>query len=364
MASSLIDNTPVKFVGYPDGAKTFIKSLGQEVGTFIQPPGGRYPALNYHVPLNKRGPYRPQDLADYDSETSYRTDALGYVLCTGFTKAGEVCSKRAENRSARCRLHGGRIHPLDKLVEDNEKAANNKEGESLSRYRLFQAGQLTVDDLDDEELACCGFRASNGRIYRPRNVPREMAQAFTKAIFDRAQQELKKHTVDAAKTVAEIMLNSTIEPDIRLKAANTLLDRGLGKAPQNVTHTFDVTGFEEVFTEIFSGPRDSRPKIIEGEVVTNDRMFERNEAILAQSVEVKPFEYDLDDKSEEIKKATRKRYASRALGVDLTGPEVPFIRVEIGDGVFIHRDPDELKVKGPQSNSITARKAYTLSDFS
>jgi hypothetical protein len=34
------------------------------------------------------------------------------------------------------------------------------------------------------------------------------------------------------------------------------------------------------------------------------------------------------DKSAQIKAATKKRYVSRALGVDLTQPAVPFVRVD------------------------------------
>lgn len=409
-------NSPVKFVQHPDGPKIFVKELGQEVGTFLTPPGGSRPALNYHVPLNMRGPYRLDQLP---YKIDLRTDAFGYVLCGGFTNAGEKCSKRAENRCPRCNIHGGRIHPLDKLVTDDQEASSNREGEALSRYNQFKAGQITVDDLDDEELASCGFRARNGRIYKPRNVPREMVTAFTKAIYERAQQELKGHTVAAAQTVAEIMLNKTIEPDIRLKAANTLLDRGLGKAPQQINLTADITGFEEVFDAIIAGPR---PTIIDAEVVSDDehggrsdfapdasndgsdgyaqkaienpsistqlvsespdssndvaperdsgpgladaRMSARNPAILAQTVEIKPFDYDLSDKSAQIKKATQKRYASRALGVDLTGPGVPFVRERLGNGLFRHIDPDSVKVKAPQSNLKTdARKRYTLGDF-
>ena len=389
----------VKFVGMPSGPKQFIKELGQEVSTFKEPPGGKFPALNYHVPLDKRGTYRADQLANYSKDIDYRTDPFGYVLCGGYTNAGEKCSKRAENRSPRCVIHGGRIHPLDKLIQDEQPSSNKREAESLSRYNQFLAGQITVDDLDDEELATCGFRSTNGRIYKPRNVPRELATAFTKAIYERAQQELKGHTVTAAQTVAEIMMNKTVEPDIRLKAANTLLDRGLGKAPQTINLNHDITGFEDVFSAIIAGPK---PETIDADVVepdsgefgqqpalsapnangdngfandaitvnensggSNARMFERNEAVLAQTVEIKPYQYDLTDKTKEIKKATQKRYASRALGVDLTGPNYPFTREQLPNGMYRHIDPQEVKVKAPQSNSkIDARKRYTLGDFS
>lgn len=398
-------NSPVKFVQMPDGPKEFIKELGMEVGTFTKEPGGKFPALNYHVPLNMRGPYRLDQLP-YKADLS--TDALGYVLCQGFTAAGEKCAKRAQNRSLRCDVHGGRLHPLDKLVKDEQEATNKQEGQALSRFRQFQAGQITVDDLDDEELATCGFRATNGRIYKPRNIPRELAQAFTKAIYERAQNELKAHTVKAAETVAKIMLDKNVEPDIRLKAANTLLDRGLGKAPQTINHSVELTGFEQVFDGIFSGEREksragtiidaewadepSSPTRI-GEPSNQDgslfdtpsiesagnsgvaqqdsglaespgvdaRMFERNEAILAQTVEIKPFEYDLDYDPDAVKKATRKRYAARANEAD---GQRPFKRVHVKGNIYRHVLDEDWKPPVAQSNSkIEQRKRYTLSDF-
>ena len=229
-----------------------------------------------------RGDYRPQDLANFDPQKNYRTDVLGKVLCYAFNQSGERCSKRAVNRYPRCDIHGGRLHPLDKLVRDEEKAANEAEGQALSRYRQFLAGQLSVDDLEDEELATCGFRAANGSIFKPKNVPREMAQAFTRAIYERAQAELRSLTVEAAQTMGEIMKNKNVEPDIRLKAALSIVERNLGKTPQVYAIT-DAKAYEEVFDGILHVSRDesrrargvessspaieSRDSIIDAEVV-------------------------------------------------------------------------------------------------
>lgn len=415
-------NTPVKFVGYPDGPKVFVPELGKEVPTFSVDPGGRHPALRHHVPLKCRGPYRPEELANYDSGIAYRTDPFGYLLCGKYTLAGEKCPKRAVNRAVACVVHGGRLHPLDKLEkETQDEPANDAETEALSRYQQYLAGQLSVDDLDDEELAAGGFRAKNGSIYKPKKLPRELITAFNKAIYDRAQQELRANTVAAAQTVAEIMRNKNVEPDIRLKAANTLLDRNLGKAPQVVALTGDK-GFEEVFSDLFSGTREqSRSNRVEssrvpiesgniidaetvdgpqpdpatsdelqpdsvtdvreqpsehagndpvaerdsadtGEGVTNARLFERNDAILAQTLTVKPFEYDLSDHSQDIKNATKKRYASRALGVDLTSPDYPLERVEL-NGFVKWVDPKGKANIRPSKSAEKRRKTYTLSDF-
>lgn len=405
-------NTPVKFVGFPDGPKVFVPEIGKEVGTFITEPGGNKPALRHHVPLKCRGPYRPEELANYDNGIPYRTDPFGYLLCASSTYAGERCSKRAVNRSPDCIVHGGRLHPLDKLQKHLEEPANDGEGQALSRYQQYLAGQIGVDDLDDEELACGGFKDKRGHIYKPKTLPRELISAFNKAIFERAQQELRANTVHAATTVAEIMRNPKIEPDIRLKAASLLLDRNLGKAPQIVALTSD-RGFDEVFSDLFTGTReDSRnrrePTVVDGEwsdapqptIVESDpipaitsgdssdppspdagnpqgtvghsadtkpnpgdaRLFERNPAIIEPMIETKAFEYDLSDHSDEVKKATQKRYASRALGVDLTSPDYPLERVE-ENGFVKWRDPKGQAGIRSSKKAEKRRKTYTLSDF-
>jgi hypothetical protein len=334
-------NAPaVRFVGYPDGPKQFIAELGCEVGTFTAEPGGKFPALTWHVPLKMRGDYRAEDLANYDPQTPYRTDRLGKVLCYGYTKAGERCSKRAVNRYPRCDQHGGTLHPLDKIVNDTESAANNAQAQSLSRFRQFQAGQITVDDLDDEELAMCGFRGKNGAIYRPKNVPRELAQAFTKAIYERAQEELRSLT--------EASRNQRVQSERPLEIEGEIVEPpGLESDSEDDRRNNESSVDED--------PRDAR-------------LFSRDPAILAQSVEIKPFEYDLSDHTKEIKKATQKRYASRTLGVDLTRPKVPLIvekhSLPNGGTRIRHVNPETIKVAAPNKNAVNKRKSFTLSDFS
>jgi len=275
--------------------------------------------LKWHVPLLMRGDFRPQDLANYDPNKKYRTDPTGRLLCYGYTKAGFRCKHLAVNRYPRCKFHGGQLHPFDKIkppATSAESLGAQENSREKSRYRLFQEGLLTTDDLDDEELATCSFRGSNGRLYKPKTVSREMAHAFTRAIFDRAQTEMRSHTVEAAKTIAQIMMDDHNDPEIRLKAAKELIERNLGRTPQVVAITATAP-WEQIFDGIASGTREesrakrqiettrgdtppNQPKplqqpAIDAEVIEDqeahkpkDRLFERNPAILAQTLEIDP----------------------------------------------------------------------------
>ena len=74
------------YMGEPDGPMRFIKSLGMEVPTYIDPrndlkstykSAGAHIPVDYHVPPNMRGTYTPQQLADYDPEKNYPTTDAG-----------------------------------------------------------------------------------------------------------------------------------------------------------------------------------------------------------------------------------------------------------------------------------------------
>ena len=420
-------SAPVKFVGVPDGPARFIKEFGCEVGTFVS---HSEKELDYHVPLEFRGDYRPTELANYNPDFSYRTDVFGRCLCGAKTKQDLLCERKAVNRAWRCQLHGGSLNRLDRLVKDKEEAANAAESQGLSRYRQYQEGLITVDDLDDDELAQCGFKAKNGTIFKPKSIPRELANAFQKAIFERANAEMRGMVVEAAKTVGEIMSNKANDEKVRLTAALALIERGLGKTPNVVAITQDKP-FEVVFDAILhssgneSGPAgnvQTGPLPIESAIdaesfeieqpiplgdtgqqapnpfgqiasdtsssigdgfdgrsvpghdgivpeggVSNSRLHERNPAILAQSLEIRPFEYDLSEQREAMEKAIENRYVSSSLGIDLTTESVPLVRVETTDEkgvVWIrHVDPNMLKPKATNQSQVKERKSFTLNDF-
>lgn len=292
-------NAPVQFVGTPDGPKVFVPELGWEVGTFTQEPGGKYPALKHHVPVNCRGPFRPEQLANYDPEREYRTDRFGFVMCYGKLRDGESpCNRRAVNRSNRCNFHGGRVHPLDKLVDPEADIAAENPGESLSRYQQYLAGQITVADLDDEEIMNFGFRDERtGRIFKPRNISRELVQAFTKAMYDRALDNLKSHALEATKTLATIMNDTSVDAPVRLKAAEAILDRTLGKAPQLVQLTATAP-WEEIFEAIAPITREEsrrRRGIVDAEVVEDQPAAELEQSTPESSSGSKTLMEMMDD---------------------------------------------------------------------
>lgn len=262
----MTENMPeVRYVGVPDGPKVFIPEFGLEVSTYTQEPGGASPALSHHVPLNLRGPFRPDQLANYDSEKTYRTDAFGYALCLSKVQAEDTerfCKRKAVNRCPRCTMHGGRLHPLDKLLAETGEPETEVE---MSRYQMFLARQIKIDELDDEELMAFGFRKADGKIFKPKNIPREMVTQFTRAIFDRSLDKLKSSALEAANTLASIMVDPSVDASVRRMAAESILDRTIGKAPLQVSLTANAP-WETIFEAISSKPQEA----LDAEVVSED----------------------------------------------------------------------------------------------
>lgn len=367
--------TSLELVGTADGPMLYIDAFDKAVPTFKTT---KKNCLTFHVPLEYRGDYKPKDLPGYDPSYKYRVDAYGKVLCNGITKTSGVrCSKRAMHRTEYCEFHGSALHPFDKIKRDE------KPEDELTRYEQFKRGIITVDDLEDDELAACAFRSKDGRLYAPKNMPREILQEFSKALYKRADIEMKKHTVDSVKAVAEIMQSTAVEPEVRLKAAQFLIERNLGKTPQVIA--FQTTApWEEIFDDIaHERPRAiEKEPILDVEVVSDegedgavhatadserDRSTEsgepvytggderdllvgrngipyvpppdnkisvkdsarsRNPAILAQETVVPEFTYDLNDHATQVKKERRKRYIARALGqANVDQPHIALIRI-------------------------------------
>ena len=271
----------VKFVGMPDGPKVFVPEIGKEVGTFTQEPGGKHPALRYHVPLKCRGFFRPEDLANYDEAKEYRTTTTGYLLCYEKVNDGDekrFCKRKAINRFPRCAAHGGRLHPLD-MLQDTKVEVEDQDTTAMSRYQLFLAKQIGIDDLYDDEVLNFGFRGKDGRIFKPKNITREMVQAFTKATYERALDSLKANALEAVKTLTTIMMDDQVDANVRVKAATEVLDRTLGKAPQTV-NLVGSAPWEEVFQGLATVTREEsrrqRGLVVDGEVIEDPQPTTRS----------------------------------------------------------------------------------------
>lgn len=210
--------------------------------------------LDYHVPLNMRGPYK---LTRFPGKYGEREGPAGYAMCCGKVKTsnggkrevGSMCRAKAINRSGYCSRHGGALNPLDRKRIDWDQAP---------RHIRFKYGKLSVDDLDDEELARGQIRKPNGEFTDNKFVSSEIHNKMIAKLFDRSDQMLRENLLLAVETFAEIASGTAYEPADRLKAAEFIFTRLRGKVPQEIKLGVDKP-FEKVLDAVLTGgPRDER----------------------------------------------------------------------------------------------------------
>lgn len=324
-----------EFYGAPDGPEQFYPIIGV-VGTFLQqradmrlPKDSGVVWVMHHVPRNCRGKYKLTDkyieqynawldhLAEGDIGlpqfevgppeqwleeerllADFRVDQNDWVLCDGTTQAGEQCKRRAVNFAGYCEAHGGKLHPLDKVVDSRRaietpknSAYNNPEvQERMTRYQKFISGLITVKDLDDEELAKGQFRARDGGFSGnpPKQIPREMHDQFVTELFERADMRLREGLVACVDTMVEVASSPVYEAKDRLKAAQWVFERVRGKSPDVVVHQQDKP-WEHVFQGISGGSREeSRAArgVVDAEFEEEDGVDSTTLAVVAQGGEV------------------------------------------------------------------------------
>ena len=269
-------NSQKETIGKPDGPPLFVPEFGMEVGTFTNPRLDMYKkrdpskkSLMHHVPFEKRGYYKPDQVADYDPEEfEYIVDDKGYAVCTMGKNDGSACPNRAMHMSWKCATHGGKLHPLDKVPSDErammptakengtKSYVNPDIVDRMTRYQKLLNGIISVEDLDDEELARGQCRASNGSFHNnpPRMMPKSIHDAMVQQLFVRANAQLRQDLMGAVKSLGQIASGEIYEPQDRIKAAGMIIDRVMGKNADVVIHTQDKP-WELALTAISGGSR-------------------------------------------------------------------------------------------------------------
>lgn len=114
-------------------------------------------------------------------------------------------------------------------------------------------GVITVEDLDDEEIAKGQLRAADGSFKgRPPNyLPREIAMAWAREGQKRHQLWVAGMVGEAQDTVRDLNKRSLSPADAtRLKAAFWILERYAGKTPDRVEVKAEVQTWEHVVEDI------------------------------------------------------------------------------------------------------------------
>lgn len=129
------------------------------------------------------------------------------------------------------------------------------------RYALLARGEITVDDLDDEELARGRLKDKNGNWSGrpPKMIPADLANAIRKAWIGRAEEKLREALLDSGIGVlVSLANNELIDPSVRLRAAERIIERTMGKVPDRVQLSAEDP-VETLFRSILSDPLGLAP---------------------------------------------------------------------------------------------------------
>ena len=272
------------FMGEPDGPLRFIKSLGMEVPTYINPredlktqyvnARNVHKSVDYHVPVHMRGPYFPDALADYDPDVNYPLTRTHKVRCGGLKPDGQICQKSAMNRTGFCTNHGGALHPADKLFS-SERGVMPSQPHKLNRLQQVEMELIPVSDLDDEEITRMQVRNEDGTFSKRSTVLSQKIIAQMRAeFFERADRFVRENAMKMLETMRDIATSDLNEPQDRIKAATWVAERALGKTPDVLLTNKTDAPFEQLVADVVGGSRaDYRatrgqtPSVIEGEVL-------------------------------------------------------------------------------------------------
>lgn len=123
------------------------------------------------------------------------------------------------------------------------------------RYALFLSGKITVEDLDDDELAQGRLKASDGtfRGRPPTVIPAEMVQAMRREWLSRAQARLAEALMEKGIGTLVQLAESSLDDAVRLRAATAIIERTMGKVPDKIEIAAEDP-VETLFRKILNDP--------------------------------------------------------------------------------------------------------------
>lgn len=88
---------------------------------------------------------------------------------------------------------------------------------------------------------------------------------MVRELFERANQRLKDNLISVAESMADLATNPEMDPAVRLKAGQWVMERMMGKTPDVVVNV-EEKRYEKMFDRI-----DRDAIVVEGEVLDDGR---------------------------------------------------------------------------------------------
>lgn len=121
------------------------------------------------------------------------------------------------------------------------------------RYDMFMSGELSVEDLDQEELLRGQLRDRNGSFQGrpPLLIPREFHLKLTHELMHRAEGTIRENFDEAIQVFIDVMKDPRVRAQDRLYAAQYVWERLAGKIPEKQVVEASIRKWEEVAEKVF-----------------------------------------------------------------------------------------------------------------
>lgn len=142
----------------------------------------------------------------------------------------------AQKAAAQENLRKGR-EARDRKRAEAQAAAERGEVRDTAgeRWAKLLSGTITVEDLDDEELARMQVKGKDGAFNgKGRAVPSHLAQQMQREGIKRATEMFRVAAPRAVKRLLEIADDPDAKDSDAIAALRLVLERGLGKQPETV----------------------------------------------------------------------------------------------------------------------------------
>jgi hypothetical protein len=135
------------------------------------------------------------------------------------------------------------------------------------RYRAFIDGELTVEDLDDEEIQRMQLRSERGTFQGrpPVSLPREFIMAMQVEQQRRFKHWINVAVPEAQKAILELTKSRNLSPGdaTRLKAAEMIIERFAGKTPDKIEVKAEVSVFDQTLSDIIVDLDEEEAEVVE-----------------------------------------------------------------------------------------------------
>lgn len=140
---------------------------------------------------------------------------------------------------------------------------------------MLLRGEMSVEDMDDEELLHMRFKNKNGQFQGrpPAAVPRELAVAAQRELLKRGQKRFETSFLEAINLMGDLLKMDDVDDRVRLDAAKYIVERVAGKTPDKVEVSGDAPWqviLQKIIVPQEGAQREAAAAVIPGEVLNDD----------------------------------------------------------------------------------------------